>query len=272
MDGIKLKVTDSQKHFKTAPQIENTQRFSDEQKLKISKASKEFESMLTSMMLKSMNETNGGFFGEEGYGGDYFNSVFENEIAKKMSEGNGIGIADILYKKITGEQLNKLPGESLFPGISTEKINIKNMDTRSLAIKPNLQSVNRLNRFDDIINAASVKYGVDKNIIKSVILTESAGNEKAISTAKAKGLMQLIDSTAKDMGVNNVWNPKENIFGGTKYLSQMLRQYKGDLKLALASYNAGPGNVDKYNGIPPFEETQNYVVRVMGYLKHFESM
>ncbi len=272
MDEIKLKITDMQRHFKTAPQIENVQRYSDEQKTRISKAAKDFESLMTSMMLKSMNETNNGFFGEDSYGGDYFNSIFENEIAQKMSQGKGIGIADILYRKITGEELNKIQDENFSPKLPAVKINLKNIDRHMNPIVPSSRSVERLNRFDDLIEQASAKYGVDKNIIKSVILTESAGNEKALSSAKAKGLMQLMDSTAKDMGVNNVWNPKENIFGGTKYLSQMLQQYNGDVKLALASYNAGPGNVDKYNGVPPFEETQNYVVRVMGYLKHFESI
>ncbi|MEW6653804.1 MAG: lytic transglycosylase domain-containing protein, partial [Bacteroidota bacterium] len=100
--------------------------------------------------------------------------------------------------------------------------------------------------------------------------TESAANNKAVSRAKAKGLMQLIDSTASDMGVRNVFNPRENILGGTKYFAQMLRQYSGDVKLALAAYNAGPQNVAKYKGVPPFEETKNYINKVLGYLDHFK--
>ena len=76
--------------------------------------------------------------------------------------------------------------------------------------------------------------------------------------------MQIIDPTAEDLGIKNVWNPKENIMGGTKYLSQLLRQYDGDIKLALAGYNAGPGKVEKFKGIPPYKETQNYITRVDG--------
>ena len=74
------------------------------------------------------------------------------------------------------------------------------------------------------------------------------------------------------MGVKNIWDPQQNIYGGTKYLAEMLRKYNGDLKLALASYNAGPKNVDKYGGIPPFEETKNYVKRVVGYLNHLNGV
>lgn len=271
MDEIKLKVTDTVKHFRTVPQTAEIKHYTDEQKLKIGKAAKDFETLLTSMMIKSMKESGGGgLFGEEGLGGEYFDSIFENAIAEKMSGGNGMGVAELLYRKITGEEYKNISTMKNMPEV--EQIKVKITDRHAPPLEPSRQSVSRLSRFENIINEASEKFGVDKNIIKSVILTESAGNEKAVSTAKAKGLMQLIDSTAKDMGVNNVWDPKENIFGGTKYLSQMLKDHNGDLKLALASYNAGPGNVEKYKGVPPFEETQNYVVRVMGYLKHFEGM
>ncbi|MDP3684156.1 MAG: lytic transglycosylase domain-containing protein, partial [Ignavibacteria bacterium] len=152
------------------------------------------------------------------------------------------------------------------------KVELKNIDKGSTGIVPSKQSMERLEQFDEHIEEAAKRYGVDKGLIKSVIIAESAGNAKAVSPAKAKGLMQLIDSTATSMGVQNVWDPRQNIMGGTKYLSEMLRQYNGDVKLALAGYNAGPANVEKYNGVPPFEETKTYITRVLGYLNHLKEI
>ncbi len=270
MGNVQLKVTDA-KHFDQAAEINS--RYNDAQKAKIANAAKEFESLLTSMMLKSMDKTTDGMFGKDSLGGDYFNTIFENEMASFISKNKSIGIADILYKKITGEDLEqKLKNSGLTPLQNNSKIELKNSSVNSSSISPNAKAIDRLNKYDDIIDAASSSFGVDKNLIKSVILTESAANERAVSSAKAKGLMQLIDSTATDMGVSNVWDPKENIFGGTKYLAEMLRKYNGDMNLALASYNAGPQNVDKYGGVPPFEETQNYIKRVKGYFNHLNGV
>ena len=266
MSNMQLKVTDV-KHFDQAQEINS--RYTDAQKSKIANAAKEFESLLTSMMLKSMDKTTNGMFGSETTGGDYFGTIFENQMASMISKKKSLGIADILYKKITGENINQnSPGLELLQYLNNNKIELKKSDSDNNSITPSSKATTRLDQYEDIINDASNTYGVDKNLIKSVILTESAANEKAQSSAKAKGLMQLIDSTASDMGVTNVWNPKENIFGGTKYLSEMLRKYNGNVNLALASYNAGPENVQKYGGIPPFEETQNYVKRVIGYFNH----
>ncbi|CAA6826960.1 MAG: Unknown protein, partial [uncultured Thiotrichaceae bacterium] len=105
------------------------------------------------------------------------------------------------------------------------------------------------------IQAHSKKYGVDHDLIKSVITIESCYRQKALSPKGAQGLMQLIPATAERFGVSNVYDTDQNLRGGTKYLSWLSKRFNGDLQKVLAGYNAGEGRVDRYNGIPPFRET-----------------
>ncbi|KXZ62641.1 lytic transglycosylase domain-containing protein [Acinetobacter venetianus] len=118
------------------------------------------------------------------------------------------------------------------------------------------------NAFDQLIRQAAQQHGVSEGLIKAVMHTESGFNIKARSPVGAQGLMQLMPATARRFNVSNAYDPQQNIFAGAKYLSWLLKRFNGDTRLAIAAYNAGEGNVDKYGGIPPFRETQDYVRRV----------
>ncbi len=124
----------------------------------------------------------------------------------------------------------------------------------------------RKTQYEGIIRQIAVNQGVDPDLVKGIIHVESGYNPLALSSKGAMGLMQLMPETASILGVRDPWDPLENITGGTKYISYLLKKYDGDLSKALAAYNAGPGAVDTYKGIPPYQETQDYVRSVLGIL------
>lgn len=120
---------------------------------------------------------------------------------------------------------------------------------------------------EEIIQEAAAEYDVDPALIRAVMQAESAFHPYAVSRAGAEGLMQLMPALADDMGVGNAFDPRENIMGGVRYLKRLLDYHHGDLDLALASYKAGPGNVERYGGVPPFRETRNYVETIKALYK-----
>jgi len=126
--------------------------------------------------------------------------------------------------------------------------------------------------FHDIIRAASERYGVDADLIHCVIAIESNFNPKAVSPKNARGLMQLLPQTAAQLGVRNIFDPRQNIEAGTRYLKDMLARYNNNLTLALAAYNAGPEKVEQYGRrVPPYPETVKYVQRISRSYAHFKS-
>jgi soluble lytic murein transglycosylase-like protein len=122
---------------------------------------------------------------------------------------------------------------------------------------------------DEIVTEIASKFTIDASLVKAIIMAESKCDPNAVSRTGAQGLMQLMPSTAKNLNVNRPFDPRENIIGGVKYIKGLMASY-GKLELALAAYNAGPGAVQKYAGIPPYRETINYVKKVIGYYEKFK--
>ena len=124
-------------------------------------------------------------------------------------------------------------------------------------------------RLESLITHFAQKFQLDRSLIKAVIKVESNFNPQVVSSKGAQGLMQLMPETAREIGVKNPFDPSDSIYGGSLYLRKMLDSFDRNLDYALAAYNAGPGAVRKYGGIPPYEETQNYVRRVKHYFDFY---
>ena len=130
--------------------------------------------------------------------------------------------------------------------------------------RPKKISVSRLpDQYDGVISEASKRHGVSFSLLKAMIKAESDFDPRAISSAGAQGLMQLMPENIKSLNIKNPFDPRENIMGGAQYLKQLITRFGGKLPLALAAYNAGPGVVEQYQRVPPFRETENFVQQVM---------
>lgn len=244
-------------------------------KSKLKEASENFEAIFLNLMLKSMikisSDEKSSIFGGDNFGWDVLDGIFYLELSKHIAKSGKFGIAELIYKQLAERDLKGSTGlEDGEVKYATNTRRVQSAEKRKFLTMYGESLVDRIKRFEDLIKKASAEFNVPEGLIKAIIAVESSGNVFAVSPKGAKGLMQLIDSTAEFVGVKNVWHPAENIYGGVKYLRYLLDRFNGDIKLALAGYNAGPENVEKYGGVPPFPETIEYISKVMRYLKLFE--
>jgi soluble lytic murein transglycosylase-like protein len=244
-------------------------------------------------MLKTMRKTipknpfaDNQFLNNEA-GQEIYTEMFDMELSRKVAAGGEGSMAQILFDSMeplveaafadpaagVPVEIKSLLGEKKVPlSLSRESLDIVDRRHSIRAVNASDVSIrggrrttpdDKISaRFGREIRAAARRYKVDPVLIHSVIRAESNGNPKAVSRAGAKGLMQLMDSTARSYDAKDVFDPAQNINAGTKYLKHLMDRF-GEEKLALAAYNAGPSNVVRHGGVPPFPETQAYVEKVM---------
>lgn len=151
----------------------------------------------------------------------------------------------------------------------TPKAKSKGIAPGVTPVPPSDKSIERFTRYDAWIIQAATLYQIPVELIRAVMMVESNYDPRAVSRAGAQGLMQLMPETALRMQVRDSMDPRENIFGGTRYLRVLANMFNGDLELTVAAYNAGEGAVTRHGGIPPYEETQQYVVKVKQYYRRY---
>lgn len=273
------------------------QAATEENRAGLEKSAKEFEAVFMNTLMKAMRKTvpeNKLFNG--GGSTKFYRQMHDAEMAKALATGNsGMGIADMIIRqfeqnidtkeaaannsvpvgKSTPNSLEPARQEVFGPPAPVAIDRYRSLSPvgekvaqmarmRGMAEVQGAAVSDTLKRFEFEIGSAGVQSGLDPALILAVVMEESGGDPEARSSKGATGLMQLMPGTAAELGVSDATSPSQNLHGGSKYLAQMLRRYEGQLDVALAAYNAGPGNVDKAGGkIPAFKETERYVNRVL---------
>ncbi len=264
----------------------------EQEKARLKKATREFEAFFMYELLKTMRKTIPDSTMSEGapltgsMGKETFTQMFDMEIGRRIAAGGAGSISDMLYRSLedaiearfraadTAARGGPIPLErETAVSIKREPVPIAKPVRRPIELPPKkepmpvespaTQSSTDVirSRFGDLIDRAAEEHNLDSALIASVIRVESEGDPAAVSPAGAKGLMQLMDGTAAELGVVDSLDPAQNIAGGSRYLAAMLKRF-GDVRLALAAYNAGPGAVERFDGVPPFKETREYVEKV----------
>jgi Rod binding domain-containing protein len=237
-------------------------------------AAHEFEALFNSMMLRAMRKT----VGQNGLipqstGEEIYTEMLDDEYAKIMSNTSSSGLADLVLKELASSDSDLAAGLNALTGLKASASQLQALSVPGATGNSTASEWNSIfssvNQWDGLISEASDATGVEKSLIAGVIAAESAGNPWAVSHAGAKGLMQLMDTTAQSLGVTQSFNPRSNILGGAKYLQALLQRFNGSEKLALASYNAGPETVTRYGDVPPYQETQDYIARVQKFKQNF---
>jgi soluble lytic murein transglycosylase-like protein len=198
------------------------------------------------------------------------NSIFTSQVQASIYE-----LLINLLQKMEQDTTNKSGSSTNSGSGSSTSSNMTAPSANAVAASPSASGSNASGSagapaqgcFASLVNQAAKKYNVNPQLVEAVIKAESNFNPNAVSSCGAQGLMQLMPATARGLGVTNSLDPAQNIDGGVKFLSGLLSRYNGNVRLAVAAYNAGPGAVDAYHGVPPYQETQTYVSRIIGYLQ-----
>ena len=244
----------------------------------------DIQSVRTLFELKAMQNLNSDSVQNSLFESDnsLFDTLFSDILNEQQSSSNDLSsnLGHIVNEINSNQQLqsflNSGDGQAMLSAnpylasllLTENETNQQNLDQYTINYTSQTNYSNILadaTKYDNEIAQAAATYNLPEKLIASVMKQESNFNPNATSSAGAKGLMQLMPQTARFLGVTNPEDPEQNIMGGAKYLRQMLDKFDNNLSLALAAYNAGPGNVTKYNGIPPFKETQNYVKNITNY-------
>lgn len=223
--------------------------------LRLRKATREFEALFIAQILKNMRNVS---FSkqDDGFGKDVMMEMADEAVSRQLSLTGMLGIGDLLYERLVGRIQGDAAGDSQSPAAVA----------RVGKGKQQWPSKETVSKYHNEIAYAARETGLSPKLIEAVMMQESSGDSTAVSVKGAQGLMQLMPDTAEALGVADAFDPGENILGGARYLKSLLNRF-GDLRSALAAYNAGPGTVERYGGVPPYEETQNYVDGIVANLK-----